>query len=147
LRPAVLSSRRPTARTPKSSPRFGSGRNHQPASPRLGFRWPATKDNSGPKENNLIWRGGPETHNFAPFKDKNPACPPRPTLQGHRRDDHEPRVADVQIGGWHSLVESSEKPVVTKGAFDSHNTAFWDAERGRYAMYVRVFSEGEFKGL
>ena len=39
--------------------------------PNLGlFEW------QGSKENNIIWLGGPETHNFAPFKDTNPACPP-----------------------------------------------------------------------
>ena len=32
------------------------------------FDWPPTQNNSGTKENNILWRGGPETHNFAPFK-------------------------------------------------------------------------------
>jgi hypothetical protein len=41
----------------------------------------------------------------------------------------------------------SDGPVVTKGAFDSHNTVFWDVDRQRYSMYVRYFSEGEFQGL
>ncbi len=45
--------------------------------PNLGlFDWPPTMNNTGTKENNIFWRGGYETHNFAPFKDTNPACSP-----------------------------------------------------------------------
>jgi hypothetical protein len=45
---------------------------------------------------------------------------------------------------WEKL---SDGPVVTTGAFDSHNTAFWDHARQRYTMYVRYFSEEQFRGL
>jgi hypothetical protein len=39
--------------------------------PNLGLRdWP------GSPANNIIWRDGYETHNFAPFKDSNPNCRP-----------------------------------------------------------------------
>lgn len=39
--------------------------------PHLRLRdWPGSKDN------NIIWRDGYETHNFAPFKDSNPHCKP-----------------------------------------------------------------------
>ena len=31
---------------------------------------------NGSKENNIIWMGDASTHNFAPFLDTNPACPP-----------------------------------------------------------------------
>ena len=31
---------------------------------------------------------------------------------------------------------------MTKGAFDSLNLAFWDAARGRYACYSRIFADG-----
>jgi hypothetical protein len=33
----------------------------------------------------------------------------------------------------------SDKPVITKGAFDSQNLAFWDAEAGVYRDYHRAF--------
>ena len=33
-------------------------------------------------------------------------------------------------------------PVITTGAFDSHNLAFWDADRGEYREYHRDFREG-----
>jgi hypothetical protein len=116
--------------------------------PELGlFDWPPTADNNGHKRNNIIWRGGAETHNFAPFKDANPAC---------RADERYKAIGGTTASGGLLTFKSadgihwlplSEKPVVTEGAFDSHNTAFWDADRQRYAMYVRYFSEGEFKGL
>jgi len=35
-----------------------------------------------------------------------------------------------------------DKPVITKGAFDSQNIAFWDVTRGHYRTYYRVFTEG-----
>jgi hypothetical protein len=116
--------------------------------PDLGlFDWPATQDNSGTKDNNIIWRGGYETHNFAPFKEMNPAC---------RADERYKAVGGTTSSNglltfksadgihWSKL---SETPVVTTGAFDSHNTVFWDPDRQRYCMYVRYFSESDFKGL
>ena len=33
----------------------------------------------------------------------------------------------------------SDKPVLTDGAFDSHNLAFWDTEQGHYRAYYRDF--------
>ena len=36
----------------------------------------------------------------------------------------------------------SETPVITKGAFDSQNLAFWDIVRGEYREYHRDFREG-----
>jgi hypothetical protein len=35
-----------------------------------------------------------------------------------------------------------KKPVVTKGAFDSQNLAFWDRMRGRYVDFHRGFRDG-----
>ena len=35
-----------------------------------------------------------------------------------------------------------DKPVITKGAFDSQNLAFYDTAKGEYRVYLRVFREG-----
>jgi len=35
-----------------------------------------------------------------------------------------------------------DKASITKGAFDSHNLAFWDAERSEYRAYFRFFDKG-----
>lgn len=116
--------------------------------PNLGlFDWPATRDNSGSRKNNIIWRGGPETHNFAPFKDTNPACPPEQRYKAIGGTVTSKGLLTFKSADGIRWSKLSAKPVVSKGAFDSHNTAFWDAERGRYVMYVRYFSDGEFKGL
>src|SRR6202012_4523868 len=36
----------------------------------------------------------------------------------------------------------SDGPIITDGAFDSQNLAFWDAVRGEYRAYWRIFSGG-----
>jgi len=36
----------------------------------------------------------------------------------------------------------SKSPVITDGAFDSMNLAFWDTERGEYRAYWRYFTKG-----
>ena len=36
----------------------------------------------------------------------------------------------------------SDKPVITNGAFDSQNLAFWDPTLGKYRAYWRTFTEG-----
>lgn len=90
----------------------------------------------GSKQNNIIW-DGPGTHNFTPFLDMNPAC---------ARDARYKALAGGSSGlipykssdgiHWEKL---NETPVITKGAFDSQNLAFWDAYSGTYREYHRQF--------
>ncbi len=116
--------------------------------PKLGlFDYPATKNNSGKKDNNIIWRGGPEAHNFAPFKDSNPACAADARYKAVGGTVTSKGLLTFKSADGVHWSRLSDGPVVTKGAFDSHNTVFWDAERQRYSMYVRYFSEAAFKGL
>lgn len=102
-------------------------------------------------ENNVVWKGI-ESHNFAPFIDTNPAAKPDErykALAGIRHAGKNWQEDQVAPGlyafaspdgiRWHKL---SQEPVMTKGAFDSLNLAFWDAARGRYACYSRFGSEG-----
>ena len=110
--------------------------------PNLGlFDWP------GAMENNIIWRGGPETHNFAPFKDTNPACSPDQRYKAVGGTVTSRGLLTFKSADGIRWSKLSDGPVVTKGAFDSHNTVFWDAARQRYTMYVRYFSEDQFRGL
>ncbi len=102
--------------------------------PNLGlFEW------NGSKENNIVWMGQ-GSHNFTAFLDNNPS------------------VADTSRfkalgGGRGGLVafESpdcihwkliQEAPVITNGAFDSQNLAFWDPDRAEYRAYWRYFGDG-----
>ena len=117
-----------------------------------GVRWTRTElglfEFQGTKRNNIVWEGhGPEgkgVHGFAPFKDTNPACPPEAQYKAvgaNLRDTQGNLHAMASPDGVHwSIV--SEDPVITEGAFDSQNLAFWDAVRGEYRAYVRDFQEG-----
>ena len=116
--------------------------------PNLGlFDWPPTMNNTGTKENNIFWRGGYETHNFAPFKDTNPACVPDERYKAVGGTTASKGLLTFKSADGIHWSKLSDGPVVTTGAFDSHNTVFWDASRQRYSMYVRYFSEKDFKGL
>ncbi|QDU45694.1 hypothetical protein Mal52_41890 [Symmachiella dynata] len=111
--------------------------------PNLGIhKWPGVDD-----DNNIIWMGSPEAHNFAPFKDTNPNCPPEQRYKAIGGTVTSKGLWTFQSADGIHWERLSDGPVVTKGAFDSHNTAFWDPIHNRYTMYVRFFSEAKFKGL
>jgi hypothetical protein len=90
---------------------------------------------AGSRHNNIILANMPATHNFAPFLDTNPACKP------------EQRYKALGCGGGGLMAFKSndaihwtplqEKPVITKGLFDSQNLAFWDCTRQRYVGFHR----------
>lgn len=105
----------------------------------------------GTKDNNVIWRGV-EAHNFSPFLDANPAAKPEERYKA---------LAGIKAPGknWHTgatpgglyAIASADgihwkkmkpEPVMTKGAFDSQNLAFWDTTRGRYTCFSRIFIKG-----
>jgi hypothetical protein len=91
----------------------------------------------GSKRNNIVWDGGPTSHNFTPFRDTNPKCPPGErykALAGGRGGLTALKSAD----GLH-WQPMADKPVITQGAFDSQNLAFWDANAGKYREYHRQF--------
>ena len=94
---------------------------------------------NGSKDNNIVW-AGVGTHNFAPFKDTNPDCPPEARYKafGGGKGGLVPFQSPDAIH-WQMIVD---KAVITKGAFDSQNLAFWDAERGRYVDFHRGFIKG-----
>jgi len=98
---------------------------------------------AGSKKNNIIMWDGYSEHNeplIVPFKDANPACKPEERYKGLvflRSKLHAVKSADGIH--WSSM---SDKPVITQGAFDSQNLAFWDAERKEYRAYVRDYRDG-----
>ncbi len=103
---------------------------------------------AGSRQNNIIWMGAGDDlkgiHGFSPFRDANPACAddarykavgtnqawPSPGLFGMVSPD----------GVRWSLLD--EKPLITEGAFDSHNVVFWDALRNEYRAYIRDARQG-----
>lgn len=90
----------------------------------------------GSKANNIVWDGS-GTHNFTPFLDTNPKCPKDArykALAGGRGG----LLAYQSADGIH-WKPMRDTPVITKGAFDSQNLAFWDAHAGMYREYHRHF--------
>lgn len=115
------------------------------AESRDGIQWNKPKlglyEFNGSKENNIVWNSGPATHNFVPFKDSRPNIP----------DDQRYKALALADGGGLAAFASADglrwrllagKPVLTDGAFDSQNLAFWDAQRGEYRAYYRDFRDG-----
>jgi hypothetical protein len=97
----------------------------------------------GSKKNNIVW-DGVGSHNFTPFKDTNPAAKPdaRYKALGYGngkagRGLYAFKSADAIR--WSLL---SDKPIITRGAFDSQNLAFWDSVRKEYREYHRDFRKG-----
>jgi|GEM_PF-278352 len=92
----------------------------------------------GSRKNNIVWQGQP-SHNFTPFLDENPAAP---VDQRYKAIGYHPKGgvlgAFVSPDGihWRLLTET---PIITEGAFDSQNLAFWDPLRGLYVDYHRGF--------
>ncbi|MBL9209601.1 MAG: hypothetical protein JNL92_03985 [Opitutaceae bacterium] len=104
----------------------------------------------GSKVNNVVWKGV-ESHNFAPFLDRNPNARPderykalggvkQPGRNWHQGETPGGLYAFASADGihWRKL---RDEPVMTQGAFDSLNLAFWDPARNRYACYSRIFAD------
>ncbi|MDZ4289689.1 MAG: hypothetical protein U0984_17115, partial [Prosthecobacter sp.] len=103
---------------------------------------------NGSKENNIIWMGG-ASHNFASFKDANPKAAPDARYKGlgsaggelgerKKKPGLEPFKSADGVH-WESI---QKEPVITDGAFDSQNIAFFDTVRGEYRAYWRYFTGG-----
>lgn len=115
--------------------------------PDLGlFEW------DGSKHNNIVWLS-PGTHNFTAFRDDNPNSLIR---DSSGKPPKASRYLALGGGGGGLLAFESpdcihwkliqKKPVITHGAFDSQNLAFWDTDRGEYRAYWRYFTAGVTNG-
>ncbi len=98
---------------------------------------------NGSKQNNIVL-DGLGTHCFTPFKDANPKCPAAARYKAISAG-YSPAAPGLYIfqspDGIH-WSQACDKPVITKGAFDSQNLAFWDESRGCYLDFHRTFHEG-----
>lgn len=94
----------------------------------------------GSKANNLVWVG-PRAWDFNVFLDKNPATKPE---ERYKALSGGPPLALASPDGLH-WKKMSESPVITDGAFDSQNVAFWDEARGTYVAFYRDFYPGGFE--
>lgn len=97
--------------------------------PNLGlFEW------NGSTENNIVWLG-PGTHNFTAFRDTNPQAPTESRYKAFGGFGGG-LVPFQSPDGTHWKL-TQKKPVITHGAFDSQNLAFWDSDRNEYRAYWR----------
>ena len=92
----------------------------------------------GITENNIV-RMDTFCHNFAPFLDTNPDCKPEEKYKAIGGIIHQ---GGIHVFGspdgihWHMMADG---PVITKGAFDSMNMAFWNPSTKLYHAYSRYF--------
>lgn len=112
-----------------------------------GIRWTRPKlgivEFAGSKGNNIVWKGT-GAHAFAPFKDTNPTAKKAELYKAvgpGSGDGRSALYAFVSADGYH-WKQLQEKAIITRGAFDSQNLAFWDAHRREYVCYFRDFRNG-----
>ena len=91
----------------------------------------------GSKENNIVWTGK-GSHNFAPFKDANPAAPPSARYKALAGG---PLIALRSSDALH-WEKIQADPVISDGKFDSLNLPLWDEARSRYVAFYRGFNNG-----
>ena len=118
--------------------------------PRLGLH-----EFQGSKANNIVMvrqkvgNATSEPGEPAVFKDENPAASPdaryKALLPGNRlpTDHRRGLLAFKSPDGLH-WTAMSETPVITDGAFDSQNLAFWDDSLKQYRAYWRYFTKGGY---
>lgn len=99
------------------------------------FEW------EGSKQNNIIL-DGIGGHAFAPFKDTNPAATSEAKYKALAVGGGKHGLYAFQSADAIHWTMMSPDPVITLGAFDSLNLAFWDSERGEYREYHRDFRQG-----
>lgn len=99
----------------------------------------------GSKDNNIVLAeiNGKECHDFAPFKDTNPATAPGEEYKAIGLGANPPGLyAFISSDAIHWAVANDRKPVMTGHPFDTQNITFWDPAIGKYRAYVRDFDNG-----
>lgn len=97
----------------------------------------------GSRQNNIVW-DGLGTHNFTPFKDANPSASGKARYKalGYGEAKSGKGLFAFQSEDAIHWSPMSDSPVITRGAFDSQNLAFWDPVRSEYREYHRDFRDG-----
>jgi hypothetical protein len=96
---------------------------------------------NGSKANNIVW--GHPSHNFTPFKDTRPGVPADErykAIQSYKSTGGKGGLMSYYSADGVHWRQAADAPVMTKGAFDSQNLAFWDANHEEYRSYYRIFT-------
>lgn len=112
-----------------------------------GIHWTKPKLGSiefdGSKQNNIVW-DGIGSHCFAVFKDTRPDTPAearyKAISRGRPKGKRGLYVFQSPDAIHWKLIRN--EPVITEGAFDSQNLAFWDDYAKEYREYHRTFVDG-----
>lgn len=117
-----------------------------------GIRWTKPElglhEFKGSKANNIMLVPGPagnmtlDMENAAFFKDDNPHAAPDARYKALVHSKKPNGLAAFQSADGLHWSLMSDAPVITAGAFDSQNIAFWDSARGEYRAYWRYFTAG-----
>lgn len=119
-----------------------------------GIRWRKPElnlvDFQGSKANNIVLATGPlgsvrlDAAHPAVFRDDNPAAPAAARYKAFvpSSDKKAHGLLPLQSPDGFRWSPMSAAPVITNGAFDSQNLAFWDPLRRQYRAYWRTFTAG-----
>ncbi len=111
-----------------------------------GIRWTRPKlgiyEVRGTRDNNVVLARSRGCHNLAPFIDTNPNCPADQRYKAMGGTGKPGLLAFVSPDGLH-WEQLQAEPVITEGAFDSQNNAFWSVSEEQYVCYFRVFRDGK----
>lgn len=98
-------------------------------------------DFNGSRDNNIVLDGGEASANFSPFLDTNPQAPPSERYKAIAGDTPKGLFAFKSADGFHWQKMSGQR-IITDGAFDSLNVAFWNTERQEYVAIYRAYLQG-----
>lgn len=96
----------------------------------------------GSRANNIILTGLIGQEGFAPFFDRSPAVPPHERWKAvgvERLSDGSPALFGFVSEDGFRWRRWREQPLITDGAFDSQNVAYWDDYRKHYVAFYRDF--------
>ncbi|MBT4816291.1 MAG: hypothetical protein HN742_22750 [Lentisphaerae bacterium] len=98
----------------------------------------------GTRKNNVILADDPPfSHNFSPFLDDRPGVASEARFKavaGVGKSKGLWAFTSPDAVHWHKLGNG---PIITRGAFDSHNVAFWSEHEQAYLCYFRTFQNGK----
>jgi hypothetical protein len=117
-----------------------------------GIRWTKPElgihEFGGSRANNIVIASGTigkaqvDAGHPAVFKDENPAAPADARYKAIVRSAGPKGLLAMKSPDGIHFTLLSEEPILTDGAFDSQNLAFWDAASGQYRAYWRTFNAG-----
>ena len=117
-----------------------------------GIRWRKPElglhEFNGSKANNIVMVPGKapgvqsDPGHVAIFKDDNPSASADARYKAIVRSSGARGLLPFKSADGLNWQPMSDTPVITDGAFDSQNLAFWDAVRGEYRAYWRYFTAG-----